>query len=51
MLKAILKEHGLKIHADQVGGMVSRSMYLNLATGEVRLKVSGQAEEVILCRN
>jgi chemotaxis protein CheD len=51
MLKAILKEHGLKIHADQVGGMVSRSMYLNLATGEVRLKVSGQSEEVILCRN
>jgi chemotaxis protein CheD len=51
MLKAILKEHGLNIHADQVGGMVSRSMYLNLATGEVRLKVSGQAEEVILCRN
>ncbi len=51
MLKSILNEHGLKIHAEQVGGMVSRSMYLNLATGEVRLKVSGQPEEVILCRN
>ena len=51
MLKAILNEHGLKIHAEQVGGMVSRSMYLNLATGEVWLKVSGQPEEVILCRN
>ena len=51
MLKTILKEQGLNIHAEQVGGMVSRSMYLHLATGEVRLKISGQAEEVILCRN
>lgn len=51
MLKTILNEHGLKIHAEQVGGMVSRSLYLHLATGEVRLKISGQTEEVILCRN
>jgi chemotaxis protein CheD len=50
-LKAILNEHSLKIHAEQVGGMVSRSMYLNLATGDVKLKVSGQAEDIVLCKN
>lgn len=50
-LKAILNEHGLTIHAEQVGGMVSRSMYLNLASGEVRLKVSGHAEDFVLCKN
>lgn len=51
MLKKILGEHNLKIHAEQVGGMVSRSVYLDLATGAVRLKVSGQSEEVVLCRS
>jgi len=50
-LKGILNEHGLKVSAEQVGGMVSRSMYLNLATGEVKLKVSGQQEDVVLCKN
>ncbi len=50
-LKKILVDHNLKIHAEQVGGMVSRSVYLNLATGEVRLKVSGQQDEVVLCRS
>lgn len=50
-LKTILEKHDLTVTAEQVGGMVSRSVYLNLATGEVRLKVSGQTEEVILCRN
>ena len=44
-------EHGLKIQAEQVGGMVNRTMHLNLATGEVRLKISGQAQETILCKN
>ena len=51
VLKNILNQHGLRIHAEQVGGMVSRSMYLDLATGNVRLKVSGQSKEVELCRN
>lgn len=51
VLKNILNQHGLRIHAEQVGGMVSRSMYLDLATGNVRLKVSGQTKEVELCRN
>ena len=50
-LKTLLNEHGLKVQAEQVGGMVSRSMYLNLATGEVKLKISGQTEDFILCKS
>jgi len=47
-LKARLAQHGLKIQAEQVGGLASRTMYLDLATGKVRLKVGGQSQEVIL---
>jgi chemotaxis protein CheD len=51
-LTGLLSQHGLRITADQVGGMVNRTMYLNVATGDVRLKVSGQPKEVpLLCRN
>jgi chemotaxis protein CheD len=50
-LAAIFRQHGLKIQAEAVGGIVSRTMLLNLATGAVRLKVSGQLEEVILFKN
>jgi chemotaxis protein CheD len=50
-LGKLFAEHGLKIQAEQVGGMVNRTMHLNLATGEVRLKISGQAQETILCKN
>jgi hypothetical protein len=34
-----------------MGGLDNRTMYLNLATGEVRIKVSGQSAEIILCKN
>lgn len=50
-LAKMLNEHGLRIHAEQVGGMVNRTMYLNLANGDVRLKVSGQPQEVFLCKS
>ena len=50
-LTKLFTEHGLKIHAEQVGGLVNRTMHLNLATGEVRLKISGQPQELILCKN
>lgn len=50
-LSSLFKEHGLHIHAEQVGGLVNRTMHLNLATGEVRLKVSGQPQETLLCKN
>jgi chemotaxis protein CheD len=47
-LDALLHQHGLCICAEEVGGMVNRTLYLKLATGEVRLKVSGQNTETIL---
>jgi chemotaxis protein CheD len=47
-LAALLAQHGLRSQAEQVGGVVSRTMSLQLATGIVRLKVSGQAREIIL---
>ncbi len=50
-LTGLLGQHGLRIHAEQVGGMVNRTMYLNLATGEVRLKISGEAKDTILCKS
>ena len=48
-MMGIFQAHGLKVHAAQVGGLSSRSMYLNVATGEVRLKISGQKDEFVLC--
>jgi chemotaxis receptor (MCP) glutamine deamidase CheD len=36
--------------AEEVGGLVNRTMYLNLATGQLSLKISGQQEEVVLCK-
>jgi chemotaxis protein CheD len=50
-LNILLQQHNLKIHAEQVGGLVNRTMYLNLATGEVRLKISGEPKETILCKS
>jgi chemotaxis protein CheD len=44
----LLGQHGLSIDAQQVGGLVSRTLHLHLGTGEVRLKSSGQNEETIL---
>ncbi len=47
-LAQLLQQNGLQVSAQQVGGMVNRTMYLRLATGEVRLKVSGEPRETIL---
>lgn len=44
----ILRQHGLAVAAQQVGGLVSRTIQLIIRTGEVRLKTSGQAQGVIL---
>jgi chemotaxis protein CheD len=49
-LSRLFNENGLKIHAEHVGGLVNQTMHLDLATGEVRLKFSGQSQEVILCK-
>ncbi len=47
-LTEMLRQHRLTIRAEQVGGLVNRTIHLNLATGEVRLKTSGQTEEIVL---
>jgi len=44
----LLKQHRLVTRAEQVGGLVSRSIHLILGTGEVRIKTSGQTEEAVL---
>lgn len=49
-LMGLFQKHGLRVAAEQVGGLVNRTVYFNLGTGEVRLKVSGQPTETqLLC--
>jgi chemotaxis protein CheD len=50
VLMGLLAQNGLKIRAENVGGRVNRTMQLNLATGETRLKISGQPKTTILCK-
>ena len=50
-LKEAFQQQGLRIHAESVGGLISRSLFLYLDTGEVRIKVSGQTTESILWKN
>jgi chemotaxis protein CheD len=50
-LTEILKRESLRIHAEQVGGLVNRTMHLNIATGGVSLKVSGHAKDTPLCKS
>ena len=49
-LATLLEQHGLEIKAMEVGGLVSRTIQMNIATGEVRLKTSGQSAETILMK-
>jgi chemotaxis protein CheD len=44
----LLNQHGLSVEAKDVGGLVSRTVNLHLRSGEVRLKSSGQSEEIVL---
>lgn len=50
-LAEILKQERLQIYAEQVGGLVNRTMHLNIATGGVSLKVSGHAKDTPLCKS
>jgi chemotaxis protein CheD len=50
VLAEMLAGLGLKLHAQEVGGLSNRSLQLNAATGEVRLKISGQAKLKVLCK-
>jgi chemotaxis protein CheD len=49
-LAKLLNQQGLSIDAKDVGGLVSRTLNLRLHTGEVRVRSSGQSEEIILFR-
>jgi chemotaxis protein CheD len=44
-----LQKNSLCIQAEQVGGLVNRTLRLNVGSGKVSLKISGQAEEISLC--
>jgi chemotaxis protein CheD len=50
LVDALAREN-LKIEAEQVGGLVNRTMHLNIATGGLTLKVSGQAKDFSLCKS
>jgi chemotaxis protein CheD len=51
-LTRLLAGQGLRIQGEEVGGLANRSMRLSLATGEVRLKTSGQSGECLVsCKN
>jgi chemotaxis protein CheD len=46
----ILTQSKLQITAEDVGGYSNRTLLLSLATGEVRLRMSGQAKLKVLCK-
>jgi chemotaxis protein CheD len=50
VLTELLAGLGLKLHAQEVGGLSNRAMQLNVVTGEVRLKISGQGKMKVLCK-
>jgi chemotaxis protein CheD len=50
ILAGLLAQQGVGVYAQRVGGRTNCSMELTLATGEVRLKYSGQAEPQTLCK-
>jgi chemotaxis protein CheD len=43
-------ELGLKLQAAHVGGTASQSMFLDVGTGQIRVKACGQSRETTLCR-
>jgi chemotaxis protein CheD len=47
-LSEALRRRGLPLAAQALGGLVSRTLSLELETGQVRLKTSGQLSETIL---
>jgi chemotaxis protein CheD len=50
-LVEVLNRENLRIEAEQVGGLVNRTMHLNISTGGLTLKVSGQPKDIPLCKS
>lgn len=49
-LREALESQALRVAASELGGPVNRTMYLQLDTGEVRIKISGHPGEIVLCK-
>lgn len=47
-LTSLLDSHNLSICAQQIGGLVNRTMFVNVNSGTVTLKVSGQPGDNVL---
>ncbi|MFZ2641217.1 MAG: chemotaxis protein CheD [Verrucomicrobiia bacterium] len=47
-LLCAFRDLGLRVHREDVGGFASRTMYLHIENGKLRVKKSGQSEEIIL---
>jgi chemotaxis protein CheD len=47
--KAFLKRNSLSARGLEAGGLANRTLYLEMATGEAGVKVSGRMKEVRLC--
>ena len=47
-LVGVFRSLGLRVHREDVGGFASRTMYLHIDDGKLRLKVSGQTQEIVL---
>ncbi len=45
--QGLLRQHQLCVHAQQLGGWLSRTLHLHIQTGLVRLKASGKAGETL----
>ena len=50
VLTGLLAQMNLKIYAEDIGGRNNRALRINLANGEVRIKLSGQAKFTALCK-
>jgi chemotaxis protein CheD len=47
-LGCAFRDLGLRVHREDVGGFASRTVYLHVNNGKLRLKTSGQTQEIIL---
>ncbi len=51
MMMDLLSRNALRLKAEEVGGMVNRTMHVHISSGDVVLKVSGNPKESYLCKN
>jgi chemotaxis protein CheD len=49
-LHEILREAGIALHHEQIGGSSSRTVKIEVANGRIHLRVHGQTERIIVAR-